>query len=194
MLESMIEQPRPTRAEASDVANAVLDGTDCVMLSGETSVGAWPVEAVQYMDRIIRAIENSEPRAGKGHATPSDRQLNVADAIGKAACVIAEQIDAAAIVTLTRSGGTARIVAKYRPPTPIIALTDNEDTLRTLAFTWGVHAKLIPPLQDLSYDLDNLHAYVLQTGLVSPGMHAVFSCGSPLHKKGTTNMLEVRKV
>jgi pyruvate kinase len=194
MLESMIEQPRPTRAEASDVANAVLDGTDCVMLSGETSIGAWPVDAVEYMDRIIRAIESSQSRADRRYNIPEDEKQNVADAVGRAACVIAEQIDAGAIVTLTSSGGTARIVAKYRPQTPIIALSDSPDTLRALAFTWGVRGVRIPPLSDVAYDIGALTAFVASTGLVEEGRLAVFSSGSPLHKRSTTNMLEVRKV
>ncbi len=195
MLESMIEHPRPTRAEASDVANAVLDGTDCVMLSGETSVGAYPVEAVAYMDRIIRVIEESGVKAtGMTHDVPDDMQTNVADAIGRASCVIAEQIKAAAIVSLTSSGGTARVIAKYRPATPILAVTDDEQTLRQLAFTWGLTPVLIPPLGELDYQLGSLREYLLSTGLVAKGQQVVYSAGSPLQKRGSTNMLEVHSL
>jgi pyruvate kinase len=195
MLESMIEHPRPTRAEASDVANAVLDGTDCVMLSGETSVGDYPVEAVAYMDRIVRAIEESGiPRRDAAHDIPADVQTNVADAIGRASCEIAEQIGAAAIVSLTSSGGTARVIAKYRPAVPIIALTDDEQTVRQLAFTWGLTPVLVPPLGELEYQLSGLRAHVLATALVQPGAYVVYSAGSPLRKRVSTNMLEVHKL
>jgi pyruvate kinase len=192
MLESMIEHPRPTRAEASDVANAVLDGTDCVMLSGETSVGAYPVEAVAYMDRIIRAIEESGSAAGTAaHSVPEDMLRNVADAIGRASCVIAGQINAAAIVCLTSSGGTARVIAKYRPDTPILALTDDAETMRRLAFTWGITPVLIPSLSEMDYQLAALREHVLATGFVRKGESVVYSAGSPLQKRVSTNMLEV---
>lgn len=192
MLESMITHPRPTRAEASDVANAVLDGTDCVMLSGETSVGSYPVEAVEYMDRIVRAIEENGLTAAKsGHNVPDDAELNVADAIGRASCEIAEQIQAGAIVSLTTSGGTARVIAKYRPAVPILALTDRTQTMRELAFTWGVTPVAIPPLAEMRYEIDALRDHVLATGLVARGQLVVYSAGSPLQKRVTTNMLEV---
>ncbi|MCZ7554826.1 MAG: pyruvate kinase [Bacteroidia bacterium] len=194
MLESMITQPRPTRAEASDVANAVLDGTDCVMLSGETSVGDWPVASVTYMDRIIRAIEASEEKHEREYAIPDDERHNVTDAIGKAACGLAQQIGAAAIVTLTRSGDTARLIAKYRPSTPILALSDTAATLRGLAFTWGVKGEFLPPLPDQEYSIEAVRKLLLERGLVDAGALVVFSIGSPLHKRGPTNMLEVRKV
>jgi pyruvate kinase len=195
MLESMIGQPRPTRAEASDVANAVLDGTDCVMLSGETSIGSYVLEAVEYMDRIVRAIEkNGVKTSVGGHDVPADTQLNVADAIGRASCVIAEQIKAGAIVSLTTSGGTARVIAKYRPAVPILALTDSEQTMRQLAFTWGVTPVLIPPLGLLQYELAALRDHVLATGLVKKGELVVYSAGSPLQKRTTTNMLEVHSL
>jgi pyruvate kinase len=195
MLESMINNPRPTRAEASDVANAVLDGTDCVMLSAETSVGSYPLEAVEYMDRIVLAIEAGRvfPHSEQ-HAIPEDKELNVADAIGRASCVIADQINAAAIVTLTSSGGTARVIAKYRPRVPILALSDNPDTLTQLAFTWGVYPVLIPPLKEMDYQLSALREHVLASEFVHKGEHVVYSAGSPLQKRATTNMLEVHRL
>jgi pyruvate kinase len=195
MLESMIHQPRPTRAEASDVANAVLDGTDCVMLSAETSVGGYPCEAVSYMDRIVRSIEKERQRVPQAQrAIPDDMQSNVADAIGRASCVIAEQIGAAAIVTLTTSGGTARVIAKYRPDTPILALTDDPETYHQLAFTWGITPVLIPPLSEVEYELMALRVHVLASGLAKRGDHVVYSAGSPLQKRGSTNMLEVHRL
>lgn len=201
MLESMIKQPRPTRAEASDVANAVLDGSDCVMLSAETSVGSYPVEAVKYMDRVVRAIEEGR-LSGVEHApdlrrtwnVPEDTGLNVADAIGRASCVIAGQIKAGAIISLTRSGGTARVIAKYRPQTPIIALTDNEEVMRRLAFTWGVTPLLTPPFIDVQEHLDELREHILGSGLVEKGRLVVYSGGSPLQKNVSTNMLEVHSL
>ncbi|MCB2204670.1 pyruvate kinase [bacterium] len=195
MLESMIQHPRPTRAEASDVANAVLDGTDCVMLSAETSIGDYPVEAVSYMDRIVRAIEKEQPPSPPAQKEiPEDMQLNVSDAIGRASCVIAGQINAAAIVTLTTSGGTARVIAKYRPRVPILALTDNADTHRQLAFTWGVTPVRIPPLSEIDYQLSALKSQVLESGLAKRGEYVVYSAGSPLQKRGSTNMLEVHRL
>jgi pyruvate kinase len=201
MLESMIHNPRPTRAEASDVANAVLDGTDCVMLSGETSVGAYPVETVETMDRIVRAIEREAAHqravlyaadAATIHGTSTEHTSGVPDAVGHAACVVAEQIGASAIVTLTTSGRTARLIAKYRPSTPILALTDDEETARRLSFVWGVRAVHIPPLAQYDYCIDGMADHVLASGFVRPGDLVVYSAGSPLHQRNATNMLEVR--
>ncbi len=195
MLESMIQHPRPTRAEASDVANAVLDGTDCVMLSAETSIGDYPAEAVSYMDRIVRAIEKEHLQSlQKPREIPEDMQHNVSDAIGRASCVIAAQIRAAAIVTLTTSGGTARVIAKYRPGTPILALTDDADTYRQLSFTWGITPVLIPPLSEIDYQLTALREHVLASGLAGRGDYVVYSAGSPLQKRGSTNMLEIHRL
>ncbi|MDT8323173.1 MAG: pyruvate kinase [Bacteroidota bacterium] len=195
MLESMIQHPRPTRAEASDVANAVLDGTDCVMLSAETSIGAYPTEAVSYMDRIVRAIEKEQLQSLQvPREIPEDMQNNVSDAIGRASCVIAAQIRAAAIVTLTTSGGTARVIAKYRPGTPILALTDDAETCRQLSFSWGVIPVLIPPLSEIDYQLAALRSHVLASQLAARGDYVVYSAGSPLQKRGSTNMLEVHRL
>lgn len=195
MLESMVEHPRPTRAEASDVANAVLDGTDCVMLSAETSVGHYPREAVEYMDRIVRAIEEGHPRSPAAqHDVPEPMHLNVADAIGRGCVSIAEQINAAAIVTLTTSGGTARVIAKYRPAVPILALTDNDDTYHQLAFTWGVRPRRMRPLRDFDFQLSQLREEVLASEEVSKGDYVVYSAGNPLQKRVSTNMLEVQRL
>ncbi len=194
MLESMIENPRPTRAEASDVANAVIDGTDCVMLSAETSVGDYPVQSVEYMDRIIRKAEEHFRANQRAYDIPKESQHNVADAIGRACCVIAEQVEAAAIVPLTSSGGTARIIAKYRPATPILALTDHEETQRQLTFVWGVYPKLIPPLVETDSLLTTIADIVLATGFAKRGDHVVYSAGTPLNKRVSTNMLKVERL
>jgi pyruvate kinase len=194
MLESMIANPRPTRAEASDVANAVIDGTDCVMLSGETSVGRYPVQAVQTMDRIIRKTEQHFHRHSPLHDIPTDARHNAADAIGRACCVIAEQIHAAAIVPLTSSGGTAKIIAKYRPTIPILALTDNEDTLRHLTWVWGLTARLVPPIAECDALFTAVHGVVLASGFVSPGDQVIFTAGMPFAQRVSTNMLKIEIV
>ncbi len=144
MLESMINNPRPTRAEASDVANAVVDGCDCVMLSAETSVGNYPFDSVVYMDKIIKVVENKYCKISSELEIPKEVEHNISDAFGKASVVIAEQINAAAIVAFTTSGYTAKNIAKYRPCKPIIVLTDNAHIQRRMeSFVWGVKALLI---------------------------------------------------
>jgi pyruvate kinase len=130
----------------------------------------------------------------RNYAQPEDVERNIADAIGRASCVLAEQIHAAAIVTLTTSGGTAEVIAKYRPHMPILALTDNDATLRRLSFVWGVHPVRIPGLAELQYDMLALDAFVLRSGLARTGELVVYSAGTPLQKRPTTNMLEVRKL
>jgi pyruvate kinase len=201
MLESMIENPRPTRAEASDVANAVIDGTDCVMLSGETSVGRYPLEAVRTMDRVVRkAEEHCRSEAGRErfaaalHDVPGNAQHKVTDAIGRACCVVAEQTGAAAIITLTSSGGTARLVAKYRPRTPILALTDSADTLRRLSFVWGVRARLIPSLGACTDLFGCLRRDVLASGVAREGDAVVYTAGMPFAARCSTNMLKVERL
>ncbi|MBL0176930.1 MAG: pyruvate kinase [Ignavibacteria bacterium] len=191
MLESMIENPRPTRAEASDVANAVIDGTDCVMLSGETSVGRYPVEAVRTMDRIVRTAEEHFPPNPPQSDVPTDERHNVADAVGRACCVIAAQIHAAAIVPVTSSGGEARIIAKYRPSVPILALTDSDEVMRQLALVWGVCAHRIPHIADHSDLLTEVVNTLLERKLLNEGDHAVLTAGTPFRNRVPTNMLRV---
>ncbi|MDH7515298.1 MAG: pyruvate kinase [Bacteroidota bacterium] len=191
MLESMITNPRPTRAEASDVANAVLDGSDCLMLSGETSVGRYPVESVRMMDAIIRKTEEHFPPSPREQYIPADAGRNIADAIGQACRTIALQTGAAAIVTLTSSGATAALIAKHRPRAPIIALTDNIDTLRKLSFTWGVSPRLIPPLSGSGDVFDQIAPIVLADGSVKRGDVVVFTAGTPVHSRAPTNMVKV---
>lgn len=194
MLESMIEHPRPTRAEASDVANAVIDGSDAVMLSGETSVGRYPAEAVGYLHRIILKTEAEEFRAERAAEIPADPLENIADAIGRACCVLAGQIGAAAIVPLTTSGGTARVIAKHRPRTPIVALTDNEATLRQLALVWGVTPLLVPGIPEGDATLESLKGFLRDRGLARAGEAVVFTAGIPLRIRTSTNMLQVGRV
>ena len=169
MLDSMIRQPRPTRAEVTDVANAVLDGSDAVMLSGETATGAYPLAAVTMMARIIRAAETvfdyegwtarmhtlAEPAGASAPPLPvSGDAYAVTEVLCEAADRIAEDLGAAAIVTLTRSGTSARLIAKYRPHGALIAVTDQPATARTLALTWGVTPLLVAPVRRHADDTD----------------------------------------
>lgn len=159
MLESMISNPRPTRAEASDVANAVIDGTDCVMLSGETSIGAFPFDAVKYMDKIIRSTEEKYKSKNK---QSYDKVKFISEALGMASCTIAEQIEAKAIITETTTGYTAKNIAKYRPCTPIIAVCTDPSISRSLAIVWGVNAVTRTtsyPIEDGSPAFDKLRKY-----------------------------------
>ena len=189
MLESMIHSPEPTRAEASDVANAILDGTSAVMLSGETAVGEYPVEAVAYMDRIARAIEPSmdyRHELPEAHENPS-----IGGAMSNAACDLAEALRAAAILVPTFSGRTANAVARLRPRRPIIALTHIDWAMRQLALEWGVTPILIsesPNVEDLwrsSIDA------ALEAGLVQAGDRVVITAGTAVNIPGTTNVIKV---
>jgi pyruvate kinase len=195
MLESMINSPTPTRAEASDVANAVVDGGDAVMLSGETSVGKYPLEAVQIMDRIIKKVESEHI----GRARPLDGPLGGVesqhDALGRAACVLAEQMNAAAIVAVTRTGETARVVSHYRPKPQIIAITDRATILRRLNLTWGVHGMVIEQLSDDSDKaLQMIQERLVNSGMVMPGEYVVLLAGQPFFARGSTNFIKVEKV
>lgn len=193
MLESMITLPRPTRAEASDVANAIYDGTDAVMLSAESAVGHYPVEAVAMMDRIAREAEASE------HYKLMQRQLVVEtelaqDSIAFAACSIGEKLEASAIVTFTSTGGAAVRVAKYRPPLAILALTPNEQTRNQLALSWGV----VPMLSEDPHDTDDMvriaNDELKKSGLADVGDRYVITAGVPFGVRGTTNMLRVERL
>ncbi|MDE3056844.1 MAG: pyruvate kinase [Bacteroidota bacterium] len=194
MLESMIENPRPTRAEANDVANAVLDGADAVMLSAETSVGKYVVETVQTMDIIVRkAEENENDRLDLADPQSSD-EANVFKALGRSACVLAKQIGAAAIVPITHSGETAKTIAKYRPSAKIIAMTDREYVRRSLNLVWGVRSILIPKLADTDTTLSLIQEELLRSHYVHSGDYIVMTAGIPLLARGTTNTLKVEKI
>jgi len=195
MLESMIESPRPTRAEASDVANAVLDGGDAVMLSGETSVGRYPLEAVRIMDRIIRKVESEKPVRRRLAAEAKPGVADRHDALGRAACLLAEQMRAAAIVTVTNSGQTARVIARYRPDLPIVAITDSARTLRSLALVWGVRGMVVENLGDDSdRSLARVQEQLLAAGVVKRGEYVVLLAGQPFFARGGTNFIKVEKI
>jgi pyruvate kinase len=193
MLESMLENPRPTRAEASDVANAILDGTDAVMLSGETAVGKYPIEATQTMARIADAVEASrqfEACARKFDSTA----MSVTDAIGDATCEIAEQVGAKLIITATFSGYTARMIARHRPLTRILAVTANEKTQRQLALVWGIHSALIARVDTMEDIIAQGLAVAQREGFVQSGDRVVITGGVPAGFAGRTNMIQVRVV
>lgn len=193
MLQTMIEHPTPTRAEASDVANAVLDGTDAVMLSGETAVGAYPVEAAQTMARICANAEAHLSLERFLYELECPRG-SVTGAISRATVEIAAEIGARAILTATMSGTTARMVARYRPPVPIIAATPNPRTLMRLALVWGVTPVPVAPFTTTDEMVVRMIQAALQTGLVQKGDRVVLTAGVPFGGEGRTNMLQVHTV
>ncbi len=189
MLESMIEHAEPTRAEASDVANAVLDGSSALMLSGETAVGAYPVESVAYMDRIARAVE---PSLGYRHELPeADDAPGVGRAMSNAACDLAETLRATAILVPTATGRTASAVARLRPRRPIVALTHNQFAVQQMALEWGV----IPLLVSQANDVEDLWELSIgaarEAGLVSQGDRIVLTAGTSVNIPGSTNVIKV---
>lgn len=195
MLESMINNPTPTRAEASDVANAVVDGGDGVMLSGETSVGKHPLETVQIMERIIKKVESEHLGQVRVLDRPHGSAESQLDAIARAACVLAEQMNAAAIVTVTRSGATARVVSRYRPNPVIIAITDRPKILRRLNLFWGVQGVVIDELAgDSDKALQDIQERLVDTGMVNHGEFVVVLAGQPFFARGSTNFIKVEKV
>ncbi|HTX53880.1 MAG TPA: pyruvate kinase, partial [Candidatus Baltobacteraceae bacterium] len=189
MLESMVGNPRPTRAEASDVANAILDGTDAVMLSAESAAGKYPVEAVKVMARIALIAEAALP----AWATTVERASTFPDAISEAACRAAGELKAKAIVAFTQSGLTARLISKYRPDVPIFALSPSESIQRRLCLHWGVAPRVIEILKSTD-DLPKIEAGLLADGLVEPGDALVIVAGAPLFARGTTNLLWLHRV
>jgi pyruvate kinase len=188
MLESMIREPEPTRAEASDVANAVLDGTSAVMLSGETAMGAYPLEAVATMNRIARAVEPAlgeyEPASRRGAGTPA--------ILSRAVCEIAEQLEAAAIAVPTQSGQTARQVSTFRPRQPIVAASTSERVLQQLALEWAVIPLVIEPASTTEDLWDLTVAAIRRRGLAEPGDQIVVTGGTMLNTPGTTDHIVVR--
>ena len=194
MLESMIEHPRPTRAEASDVANAILDGTDAVMLSGETAVGSYPVETVETISRIAQRAE--EALDFEKLLSESERHVEktVTDAISFSSCHTAQELGAAAIITPTESGQTARMVAKHRPSAPIVAVTPGYGVAAQLKLTWGVIPVLCPPAETTDEMFLSSTKTAQQAGLIRDGDLIVFTAGVPVGVSGTTNLLRVETV
>lgn len=194
MLDSMERNPRPTRAEASDVANAIMDGTDALMLSGESANGKWPVEAAQTMSRI--AVE-AESRLRYEEMLSKKREAhiqNVPNAISLATCTTASELNASAIITATQSGHTARMVSKYRPACPVIAVTSSDKVARKLALNWGVFPITTEKVNSTDELIEKSVEISLKTGYVKKGDLVVIAAGIPVSYSGTTNMLKVHVV
>ncbi len=190
MLESMTEHPLPTRAEASDVANAIVDGTDAIMLSGETSVGKYPVKAVKMMARIARVTEKNFPAT----APFSRKTSSFSDTISEAACLAAENLGLSAITPFSQSGFTARLISKYRPSVPIIALTPTEAVQRSLALSWGVKALLLPLMDNSDIMIKAMEKQLRNKRLVRKNDRIIIVAGFPLMKQGKTNMMKLHVV
>ena len=194
MLESMIENPRPTRAEVTDVANAIYDGTSAIMLSGETAAGKHPVEAVKTMAAIAEKTEQNIDYAAELKARDYGKNISVTDAVAHAACVTAMDIGAKAIVTVTKSGFTARNISKYRPSLPIIGCTDTEDSCRKLALSWGVMPLLMSTVSGTDELIDISTAAAKKEKLLVDGDMVVITAGVPVGVSGSTNILKAHKV
>ena len=194
MLDSMIRNPRPTRAEATDVANAILDGTDAIMLSGESAGGLYPVEAVRVMGRIAHTTEHEVLFRKPPHDQLLAETCSITDAISQAVCKIGRDLDCAAIITTTTSGSTARMVSRNRPHLPVYAVTHEEATLRRMALVWGVHAVLCPPYESTDEMLKQAEIAVVEAGLLTEGDRVVITAGVPVGIPGQSNLLKVHVV
>jgi pyruvate kinase len=191
MLESMLHHPEPTRAEASDVANAILDGTSAVMLSGETAVGEYPIESVATMNRIARAVEPSVAYRHELNREGDEPYATVGDAMSNAACDIAEVLDARAILVPTYSGRTASAVARHRPTRPIVAVTHKHHAAQQLAIEWGVVPTEIEECRDVEHLWSRTIEASRETGMVAPGDRVVITAGTAVNVPGTTNLIKV---
>lgn len=193
MLESMVENPVPTRAEVSDVANAIYDGTDAVMLSAETSVGKYPVEAVRMMDRVAKQAEESLRQLG--FPDPPERTSNThAEIVAQQAYHAAKLAKAAAIVVFTASGSSARLVARFRPPVPIYAFTQSDKVARSLSVVYGVKPVIASELKSTDEMMGEMDRMLLERGWVTPRESVVFVAGQPIGRPGTTNLLKLHRV
>ena len=196
MLDSMINNPRPTRAESSDVANAVIDGTDAVMLSGETASGKYPLEAVNVMDRICRRVEENRTNLYNSLAfdKPEWREKQVVESLSYSCVSIAENVEAKVIGTLTNSGSTARRIAKFRPNAPIIAFTESQKVRRQLNLVWGVYSVRVEKIFDTDMGVKLMEEFLKENGFVKKGDRAILTTGIPIAKRGSTNMIKVSTI
>ncbi len=194
MLDSMMRNPRPTRAEASDVANAILDGTDAIMLSGETAVGKYPLESVRTMVRIAQEAERGGLEGLARPRPPLGPVTSIADAVSHATCATACDLEAAAIITPTISGHTARIISKYRPPCPIIAVTPSPVVQRQLALYWGVHPLLSRRTDSTDETIAGAVRAAQEHGLIKQGDVVVITAGAAGSGPGTTDIMKVQVV
>jgi pyruvate kinase len=192
----MIEHPRPTRAEASDVANAIFDNTDAVMLSGESASGRYPIESVEMMARIVDAAENAMrqgiPRAPSGDALRVAHEF--ADVTAGVACRAAKDAGASNIVTFTVTGTTARLLSRYRPETPIIAFSPNQEVRRRMALLWGVMPRVLEPVQETEEMVRRVEEELLARGLAKRGDRIVIVFGAPIGQPGHINSLRLHTI
>jgi pyruvate kinase len=196
MLESMVHSPRPTRAETSDVANAILDGTDAVMLSAETASGKYPCEAVAMMMRVAEDVEGDpqlKERTFPQLSTQSGYRT-LPEAIGQAACRVAESVNAAAILAFTQTGSTAALVAKYRPAVPVYAVTPSQAVRRRMALYAGVRSIRVDIEGDTEAQIRSVDAAVIEAGVLHKGDVVVITMGSPVSDPGTTNLLKIHRL
>ncbi|MEX0780927.1 MAG: pyruvate kinase [Balneolales bacterium] len=196
MLESMILNPRPTRAESSDVANAVLDGTDAIMLSGESASGKYPVESVQAMNNICRNIESQtdEIYHSLTFKRPEWKEKQVIETLSYSCVTMAKNVDAKVIATITHSGTTARRIAKYRPKESLIAFTESEEVRRQLNLIWGVSSVKLEQLFDTDKSVKLMEDYLKESGYVSEGDRVVIATGMPIATRGHTNMVKLSTI
>ena len=197
MLKSMVDNTRPTRAEAADVANAVLDGSDALMLSEETAVGIYPIDTVQTMSNIIREAEKSFPfwKGIEGIGRKADSEsLTIEEAISQASNDMAYYLKARAIITLTESGQTAQLVARYRPEAPILAFTRHKSTQRRLHLSWGVHPFLLSDFSDLDDMIGKAKQLAESDGWIFTDDIVVYTAGIPLNKPGNTNLIRAERI
>ncbi len=196
MLDSMINNPRATRAESSDVANAVMDGTDAVMLSGETAAGKYPVEAVKAMNKIIRSVEENSEQLyySLKYRKPEWKEKQVVESLAYSCVTMAENVEAKAISTITHSGNTARRIAKFRPRVPIVAFTESRLVRRQLNLVWGVESVRLEELFDTDSSVKLMEEYLLNNGLVNVNDRVIIATGMPLAKRGHTNMIKISTI
>ena len=194
MLDSMQRNPRPTRAETTDVANAIIDGTDCVMLSGETAAGKYPIESVRTMRNICITTELSDDFEENIYQTEIDRKITTTNAISKSTCTIANQLDAKAIITCTSSGNTAKAVSKFRPKTNIIACTIDEKVARRLSVSWGVYPIIVEKAHETDELIERAIVGALKENYVQEGDLTVLTAGIPLGVSGTSNLIKVHVI
>ena len=196
MLDSMIGNPRATRAENSDVANAVLDGTDAVMLSGETAAGKYPIEAVTTMAKICRSVEQNTKSIYQSLSfkKPEWKQKQVVESVSYSCVKMSEFVDAKLIAVITHSGSTARRISKYRPGVPVIAFTESMDVLRQLNLVWGVSAVKLEQVFNTDKSVMMIENYLKENRLANRGDRVIIATGMPLTSRGRTNMIKVSEI
>ena len=190
MLESMIKNPVPTRAEATDIANAVWDGTDVVMLSGETSVGNYPLQSVDKMNDIVMTAEDQrELKRTINYSTPENLTENLFDSAGKAVVTVSRQVHAAAIIVLTHHGRKARVISKFHPEVPVVAVSDRSDTLRNLNLQWGILPVKIDDVRDKEKAANSALQILKKGKLIKKNNVVILTSGAPISEKGRENWL-----